>query len=106
SGMVLFVREGRGVLLSLDEIACVVEQVDCTGYIVHLEAQTRPLLTSLLKRLSLFSSWLPKRMFSPSGQPVRPQSPEPSQRPRRDESRREEVRAEDLLEDQRMRRNG
>jgi hypothetical protein len=105
-GMVLFVREGRGVLLSIDEIACVVEQVDCTGYIVHLEAQIRPLLYSLLKRFSWFSSRLPKRMFSPSGQPAIPQSPEQSQRPRHDESRREEVRTEDLLEDQRMHRNG
>src|SRR5215469_3034634 len=81
SGMVLFVRQGRGVLLSTNEIACLVEQIDCTSYLVHLKANSHP----LHERLSLFLSWLLKRRVSPDGRPAIPQAPEQSQGPKRGE---------------------
>lgn len=102
SGLVLFIREGRGVLLSTNEISCLVEEVDCTSYIVHLKAKSHP----LLKRLSLLSSWLLRRTGLPVGEPALLQSPGQSLEPGRGESRREEVRAEDLQEDQRMHSHG
>ena len=102
TAMMLFVRQGRGVLLSTNEIACLVEQIDCTSYLVHLKANSRPLHT----RLSLFLSWLLKRSVSPDGEPAIPQAPEQPLGPMHGESRHEEIRAEDLGAAQRMHSRG
>jgi hypothetical protein len=62
NGVALFARSGQGVLLSADEILGCLERVDCTGYLVHLQAASVPLLDSLRRWLSRYTSWLPGLM--------------------------------------------
>src|SRR5712691_12513135 len=61
NGMALFVRKGQGVLLSTNEILACLERVDCTGYLVHLQAQSISLLDSLSMWFSRCLSWQPGR---------------------------------------------
>jgi hypothetical protein len=57
SRMVLFVREGQGVLLSTAAIVGCLHLGNCTCYLLHLEAKHRHQLESLFKRLFSFSFW-------------------------------------------------
>lgn len=53
-GIVLFVREGQGVLLRTDDMVGCPHQEHCTSYLVHLPAKHRSQSVSLFKRLFLF----------------------------------------------------
>jgi hypothetical protein len=106
NGVALFVRGGKGVLLSNDEILACLGQVDCTGYLVHLPAQTIPLFDALRRWLFRCPSWLSTRLFSAdSGLPI-PPSLEISESMRRVMSGQEEGYGEDTTEDQRIHSNG
>lgn len=105
NGVALFVRKGRGVLLSHDEIVGCLEHVACTAYLVHLQTQTNSLLNSVHRWLSWCSSWLTRRLFSPDGETI-PPSLESSASMICDDSRPKEGCTEDVTEDQRIHSNG
>jgi hypothetical protein len=54
-GIVLSVRGQEGVLLDVDEIERLMEQVDCTFYLIHLPVQRKTGISQLLENLS---EWL------------------------------------------------
>ncbi|GHO87691.1 hypothetical protein [Dictyobacter formicarum] len=106
NGVALFVRGGKGVLLSNDEILACLEQVDCTRYLVHLPAQTSPLFDALCRRLIRCSSWLSTRLFSADSGLAVPPSLELSEIVRQVVNGEEEGSEEDIIEDQRICNNG
>lgn len=106
NGVALFVRKGQGVLLNTDEMLGYLERIDCTGYLVHLQAQSIPWLDSLRKWFSRCLSWLPGRLFSPDGELAIPPSLELSGIVMPDESKQEEDYVEGVIEDQRIHSNG
>ena len=67
-GIVLFAREGQGVLLSTDDIVGCLGQGNCTCYLLQMQAKHRPQLDSLFKRLFSFSFGERRRQGPSSGE--------------------------------------
>jgi hypothetical protein len=107
SGVVLFVREGQGVLLSTDDIVGCLRLGNCTCYLLQLEAKPRPQLESLFKRLFSFSFRERRRRNSPSEELATSPLTSPSKVPGYAENTEEEAmgQAEDVTEDKRTDRH-
>jgi len=107
-GIVLFVRQGQGILLSSDDIVGCLHLGNCIGYLMQLDAKPRPQLDSLFKRLFSFAFRERRRGDSSSGEPVPSPLASRSKAPGHDESKGKEVlgQAEDPTEEERTQSHG